>query len=188
MRDVLSLDSLTRISDFQLRLDDVGSPVKTKESLETPAQMLLGLGPNSTLLTALKSAGRIASRSFAYSWRGRDGGQGSLVLGGYDANRTIGNKTTLPLRITSKCPTGLMIPDLALTVWPGALDPGAPSIISVSACLLPDSELFMATDSQAYTLMVNKLFEGGKSVVDRISTNINRGRSLLSTSLELISV
>lgn len=73
----------------------------------------IGLGPNSTLLTALKDAGTISSRSYGYWW-GENGAtsdaqmDGSLVLGGYDAAKIQGSNITTALRTPSlSCMSGM---------------------------------------------------------------------------------
>lgn len=78
-------------------------------------QGALGLGPNSTLLTALKDAGHISSRSYGYWW-GEDGAtanakmDGSLVFGGYDAAKTQGPNTTIALKRPSVgCASGMYL-------------------------------------------------------------------------------
>jgi hypothetical protein len=77
------------------------------------SQGAVGLGRNSTLLTALKDAGHISSRSYGYWW-GEDGAtpnarvDGSLVLGGYDAAKVQGPNTTIALRTPSLgCMSGM---------------------------------------------------------------------------------
>lgn len=77
------------------------------------SQGLLGLGFNSTLLTALKDAGHISSRSYGYWW-GLDGVtqesqmDGAIVFGGYDAAKATGSNLTSDLiRPTEGCPSGM---------------------------------------------------------------------------------
>lgn len=74
----------------------------------------LGLGPNSTLLNAMSTAGYIASNtwSFFQGWTGADAEHqidGSLVLGGYDANKIGDNNITVPFTDDLRCPGGLMV-------------------------------------------------------------------------------
>ncbi|RSL65894.1 hypothetical protein CEP54_004000 [Fusarium duplospermum] len=62
----------------------------------TSPQHLLGVGTESTVLSALKNSGRIASRSVGYYWGldsigSKDDTPGSLVLGGYDRAKTFGD-------------------------------------------------------------------------------------------------
>ena len=77
-------------------------------------QNTLGLGRNSTLLNAFSSAKAIYSRTFSI-FQGWTGGQtpfqtdGSLVLGGYDSAKIMGNNITLPLAVEASCMSGLVI-------------------------------------------------------------------------------
>lgn len=79
-------------------------------------QGALGLCSNSTLLSTLKDAGHISSRSYGYWW-GENGAtsnaqmDGSLVLGGYDAAKTQGPNITIALRKpTLSCMSGMFMP------------------------------------------------------------------------------
>jgi len=72
----------------------------------------MGMGRNSTLLSSLHSAGKIGSKVWSIFW-GRmwvdDAIDGSLVLGGYDSDKVIGNNFTAPLDYSDKtgCWTGM---------------------------------------------------------------------------------
>jgi hypothetical protein len=100
-------------------------------------QGALGLGPNSTLLSALKDAGHIASRSYGYWW-GQDGAtssahmDGSLILGGYDAAKTQGPNITIPIKNTTYgCMSGMYMPIADIVMrFPN----GTRSSIIVSKC------------------------------------------------------
>lgn len=79
-------------------------------------QGALGLGQNSTLLSTLKDAGYISSRSYGYWW-GENGAtsnsqmDGSIILGGYDAAKTQGPNITIALRTpTLSCMSGMYMP------------------------------------------------------------------------------
>lgn len=78
-------------------------------------QGAIGLGSNSTLLTALKDAGHIGSRSYGFWW-GEDGAtsnaqrDGSLVLGGFDAAKVQGSNITAALKTPSpSCMSGMTL-------------------------------------------------------------------------------
>ena len=77
-------------------------------------QNTLGLGRNSTLLNALSSAGMIFSKTFSI-FQGWTGAQtpfqtdGSLVLGGYDSAKIVGNNVTLPIAVEDSCVSSLVI-------------------------------------------------------------------------------
>jgi len=87
----------------------------------------MGLGSNSTLLSTLKTAGHIASRTFAIFW-GLVGGPrrvpGSLVLGGYDKAIAGGSANyTAPLVFTSDCRTGMLVTINNIELnWPNGSD------------------------------------------------------------------
>ena len=87
----------------------------------------MGLGSNSTLLATLKTAGHIASRTFAIFW-GLVGGPrrvpGSLVLGGYDKAIAEGSANyTAPLVYNPDCLTGMLITINNIELnWPNGSD------------------------------------------------------------------
>lgn len=119
---------------------------------EYHSQGAIGLGPNSTLLTALKEAGHISSRSYGYWW-GQNGAtanaqmDGSLILGGYDAAKTQGENLTLPLKSPSLgCMSGMYmtVMDIAMSFPNGTraslVAPGAP----LNFCLQVDFPAMMS--------------------------------------------
>lgn len=75
----------------------------------------LGLGPKSTLLSALVDSGTIASRTWSWFWEldGPNASEqldGSLVLGGYDKAKVSGTGYTSPITTGSdRCATGLFV-------------------------------------------------------------------------------
>jgi hypothetical protein len=83
-------------------------------------QAALGLGPNSTLLSTLVSAGTIASRTWSWFWglSGAPSGDsstqsqldGSLVFGGYDKAKVDGEGYRQSISTGSgRCDTGLFV-------------------------------------------------------------------------------
>ena len=103
-KDTLSINSSLRIDAYPVGVTRVDG-----EELN-----VLGFGVNSTLLTALSSAGIIASRTWAYfhGWTGANSStqiDGNLVLGGYDAAKSTGTNLTLPLSHEPDCVSGLVI-------------------------------------------------------------------------------
>jgi hypothetical protein len=112
------------IWDNSWTLDDLGAGNITLDAFpigmpgfdygtQNHPQGAIGLGPNSTLLSALKDAGHISSRSYGYWW-GEDGAtsnaqmDGSLVLGGYDAAKTQGSNITNSILTPSlSCMSGM---------------------------------------------------------------------------------
>lgn len=74
----------------------------------------LGLGLNSTLLSALLSTGAIASKTFGIfqGWTGaqrQHQSDGGLTIGGYDAAKVVGDNFTLPLAQQDDCSSDLVI-------------------------------------------------------------------------------
>jgi len=80
------------------------------------AMNTLGIGRNSSLLNALFSSGAIASKTWSY-WHGWAGAENqfqkdeSLIIGGYDAAKIIGNNITLPFANDEpeNCPGGHVV-------------------------------------------------------------------------------
>ncbi|KAL1862646.1 hypothetical protein Daus18300_008444 [Diaporthe australafricana] len=115
----------------------------------------LGLGPDSTLLSALIDSGTIASRTFSWFW-GLDGPgapeqvDGSLVLGGYDKAKVSGTGYKSAITTGSdRCATGLfmtlsdivvhMVDGTALSIFTddsqgllaACIDPSYPSLTTI---------------------------------------------------------
>ncbi|KAH8909281.1 acid protease [Coniochaeta sp. PMI_546] len=123
-------------------------------------QMAIGMGANSTMLNMLKSTGRIASRVFGIFW-GRTGAtsrtqlDGSMVFGGYDRAKVIGQPyTQFMIDDRSVCSTGMAvtITDLVLNFANGSnvsLFPGAKTS-SIAACLVPDYPVLMTMPLDPY--------------------------------------
>lgn len=114
----------------------IGSPGFEFGAQDHP-QGALGLGQNSTLLSTLKNAGYISSRSYGYWW-GQNGAtsnaqmDGSIILGGYDIAKTQGPNITLAIKTpTLSCMSGMYMPisDLVMRFPNGT----RASIIVVSA-------------------------------------------------------
>lgn len=163
--DTLTLSRDAQLPGIPIKVDMVGRPVNVTSSLEASAQGLLGLSKGSTLLKELKSLGKIASSSFGYAW-GRHpespSGQGSLVLGGYDKARASTQRTTFPLNITEGCPTGLFLPNVTVRIW------GVNRNWTIQeSCLLPDSELLMATTTDLFTAIMMDRLTHSQNISDR---------------------
>jgi hypothetical protein len=106
-------------------------------------QGALGIGPNSTLLSNLKDAGQIASRSYGYWW-GENGAtsnaqmDGSLILGGYDAAKTQGPNITIALRTPSvSCMSGMFLPISDLVMRFPNSTRASIIVVSDSSCVGP---------------------------------------------------
>ncbi|MCJ1308469.1 hypothetical protein MMC25_002122 [Agyrium rufum] len=132
--DILKLNAQNSLSTFPLgvfRNNAVDSNV-------------LGLGTNSSLMTALFNANKISSRAWSY-WDGLTGAtknsqmDGQLVIGGFDKAKTKGENISIPLHapngpvadpFSTNCPTGLLVTvaDIQLDFLNGT----APSIFGAS--------------------------------------------------------
>ncbi|VUC33692.1 unnamed protein product [Clonostachys rosea] len=113
----------------------------------------LGLGSNSTYLNALRDAGQLSSRIWSLFW-GRmwvdEPVDGSLVLGGYDENKVIGQNYTAPLNFgdfkgSSGCWTGMKvtISDIKLNFRDGRDKSLFPPNTALSCCLVPQRQLLL---------------------------------------------
>ncbi|KAH0365833.1 hypothetical protein KCU65_g5806, partial [Aureobasidium melanogenum] len=120
-------------------------------------QNTLGLGAGSTLLTSLKEAGIIASRSWSMYW-GNSGApntqnNGTFVLGGYDSTKVTGQNYSFPFTYDSTCPSGMVvfIADLSLSFPNGTtanLFQSAAS--SLKACIEPDYPVLITLPRNPY--------------------------------------
>ncbi|WPH01362.1 Hypothetical protein R9X50_00420400 [Acrodontium crateriforme] len=123
------------------------------------SQGAIGLGQNSTILSALKNAGHISSRSYGYWW-GLNGAtsnsqmDGSLVLGGYDQAKTQGSNITLPItpNSASGCESGMSFPviDLLMAFPNGTRSSIITSHGSFSSCLQIDFPVMMSFQADPY--------------------------------------
>lgn len=117
----------------------------------------IGLGVNSTLLSALVAAGHISSRSYSWWW-GQNGASssammdGSLVLGGYDAAKVLEPNLTMTLSPPSqKCQSGMSVLLSSLGVkFPNDTTASIIGSNEIAACLLPDFPVIMTLDSDYY--------------------------------------
>ncbi|KAK6430445.1 hypothetical protein LTR95_013405 [Oleoguttula sp. CCFEE 5521] len=105
-------DKLTLSSNFTLPAFPLAIPRQSIGDVFSP-QVGLGLDFNSTLLTTAKNTGRIASRTWSYFWgetgTADDASNGTLVLGGYDAAKTVGQNYTQRLTYGLACEDGLLL-------------------------------------------------------------------------------
>lgn len=123
-------------------------------------QNVLGMGANSTFLTALKDAGHISSRSYGYWW-GLEAAtssasmDGQLVLGGYDAAKIMGQNYTFPLQpgvaVATSCPTGMWvdISDMSL-IFPNGSAESLTSPNSLQACIQLDNSRILSFAMDPY--------------------------------------
>ncbi|KAF2152719.1 hypothetical protein K461DRAFT_294362 [Myriangium duriaei CBS 260.36] len=124
-------------------------------------QGVIGLGVNATLLSTLKSAGRIASASWGFFF-GRDGvtrvGQqdGSLVLGGYDRAKTLGPGGKAPLVYSPDCDTGMVVEISGLVMnFPNGTDVNVftKGFQAFQACVQPSLPTLMIMPESSFEVM-----------------------------------
>lgn len=108
----------------------------------------LGVSPNSTLLNALLTAGKIASRSYSWWWGVQTSTNlaatdGQLVLGGFDAAKMQGSQYSFPLVApTQDCASGMVMSMTDMTLnFPNGTSASMLSPFSLQACIMPDAPL-----------------------------------------------
>jgi hypothetical protein len=162
----------------------------------------MGLGANSTLLTALKETGSIASRSWSVYW-GNSGAPatqtaGVFIFGGYDKTKIQGTGFTFPLsNYTTHCNSGMLlsITDISLT-YPNGTNASlfAAASESLQACILPDYPVLMTLPGDA-TLGNNKDYYqnllnlmGVPNDLNLHSVGLNFWGEIFSSSYNLVDV
>lgn len=149
--------------------------------------MAIGMGVNSTMLSTLKSTGKIAARAWGMFW-GREGAtretqlDGSMVFGGYDRAKVVGQPyTQFLVADRSVCSTGMLVTvtDLVLNFANGtnaSLFPPAKTS-SISACIVPDYPVLMTMPNDPYfnnfRLLTNAFIEGRSFGIDFYSIRYN---------------
>jgi hypothetical protein len=133
----------------------------------------IGLDFNSTLLSWLKTAGYIGSRTYAIYWglagaTGTAKMDGSLVLGGYDYAKVQGKKYSKTFESRDLCETGMMVQvtDIQLNFPNGtnsSITPGQ----SLNTCIVPGYPAVMS-------LPKNPFF----SNFERLTNTANIGQSV----------
>lgn len=115
--DQLLLSSNLTIPEFPISI----------ERIDTQGFSLIGLGSNSSFISALYDAGAIASKtwSLAWGWTGITAAHqmdGNMVFGGYDAAKSQGPNTTSRIVYQEQCPSGLVvtITDITLNLKNGS--------------------------------------------------------------------
>ena len=150
INDNLSLGNIT-FPSFSIGM----SPYDYGGSFDT--QNNIGMGMNSTILSALKAAGKIASNSYSWWW-GQTGAtenvqmDGSIVFGGYDKAKTLGDNYTQQLKPpTVNCESGMQvqITDLVLN-FPNGTNSSIMSPNQALGCLQPDFTTLMTILQSPY--------------------------------------
>lgn len=162
--DIWGTDSLKLNSTLVLEHFPVGIMRTSPEEFN-----MVGLGLNSTFLSALFSLGAIASKTWALAtgWQGADSTtqtDGSLVLGGYDSAKTNGSNITYPFAVDSPCQGELVvtISDIVLNFKDGSsqslLPPSAG--YAVRACLSPDAPVMTLSQDIFNNFLVSSEYSG----------------------------
>lgn len=150
-------DTLELTSNISLTSFPVGVPISDLGQQAYQPMNGFGIGPNSTLLRALRSAGQIASHSWSMFW-GIDGNveqmDGIFVLGGYDKAKVQGTGYTEEVVYSSTCATGMVlsITDLTLNFANGTDSSIFPASASTAlqVCLEPDYPALMTIPLDPY--------------------------------------
>ncbi|KAH7171161.1 aspartic peptidase domain-containing protein [Dactylonectria macrodidyma] len=103
----------------------------------------LGLGSNSTYLNTLRAAGKIGSRVWSLFW-GRmwveNSINGSLVLGGYDEEKSLARITPRHSTMTT---LRVILSDIKLNFRDGSDESIFPSNAALPCCLVPHQQLLL---------------------------------------------
>lgn len=162
-------DSFTLNSNLTLEGFPLGIPRTDWKSSYTP-QMAFGLGHNSTILSVLKTAGKVSSRTWSFFW-GLTGPtqnvqmDGSFVFGGYDRAKVKGKNYTRPLStLKPTCTTGMLVTivDIRLN-FPNGSSPSlftGPQSAAMSACIEPDFPVLMTMPYDPYYEYFSTLIGG----------------------------
>jgi hypothetical protein len=148
--DTIQLNSTTSLTHFPIGFlrNDWGNGTYPMNSI--------GFGLNSTLLSWLKSAGHIGSRTYSIFWglAGASGTakmDGSVVLGGYDNAKILGKKYLKSFSSRETCETGMMveITDIQLN-FPKGLNQSIMPSGTINACIVPNFPTVMSLPDKPY--------------------------------------
>lgn len=152
--DVFKINHNVTLSDFAFQV-----PLSDWLEQGYHPMMAIGLGANSTILTALKKRNQITSRvwSMFFGWTGANSNtqlDGTLVLGGYDRAKVSGKGYTRRLQSDPRCVTQMLvtIDDIVLH-FPNGTDASivaSTSNGSFPACLVPDFPGLMTLATNPY--------------------------------------
>ncbi len=155
------IDGVSLSSDVVLSNVPIGLAQGNLSDSTANSQVALGLGRNSAILSKLKEAKRIGSRTWSMWW-GLDGADessqmdGSIVFGGYDAAKVRGSDNyTARIAESSLCPAGLTvtISEILLNFpngsTPNLLDPSSGNTL-LRACICPHCPMVMSLPSSLY--------------------------------------
>ncbi|KIN05183.1 hypothetical protein OIDMADRAFT_101942 [Oidiodendron maius Zn] len=151
-------DTMVLNQNISLSQLDMGIPLADWGEQGYYPMMAIGLGQNSTILSALVSAKNIVSRTWSmfYGWTGDDSNSqldGTFVFGGYDRAKVTGQGYTFATTANPACDSQLMvtIEDMILNFPNGTTTSlfTNPSE-SIAACILPDYPVLMTIALDPY--------------------------------------
>lgn len=153
--DDMTLGSNTSIQDYPF-----GIAQKDWNEQGYHPQSSLGVGSNSSVLSSLKNAGKIASRSWSMFW-GLQGAtanaqmDGSFVMGGYDKAKTKGQKYKNQLSYSNtNCATGMLLTITGMDLnYPNGSTRsmfGSADSAALLACIDPDYPVLMSIPYSPY--------------------------------------
>ncbi|KAF4974460.1 hypothetical protein FZEAL_8631 [Fusarium zealandicum] len=155
-------DTITWADDLTLQDFPIARPKNTStwDLQGYSPQNIIGMDSGSTILTSLKNAGRIASRSWSFWWgldgiNSKDQKGGSFVLGGYDRAKAYGDGLTTSLSNRDRCGTGMVlnIQDMVLNFKNGtdySIFPQENGGTVLQGCISPDTPAVMAVPYDPY--------------------------------------
>jgi len=176
-------DTLKLNSDVSLTNITIGVAQNDLGQQGYHPQTAIGLGPNSTVLAALKKSGRIAANAYSFFW-GRTGANsnaqwdGNFVFGGYDRAKTTGQKFTSPLTYSNQaCSSGMIVTivDMELNFPNGtsaSMFPAAKTT-AMSACIFPDFPALM-------TLPLDPYFDNFQTLTNTSISNRTLGQNFFN--------
>ncbi|KAF2970996.1 hypothetical protein GQX73_g2552 [Xylaria multiplex] len=206
--DVFKLNDNVSIDGFAINV-----PLSDWKEEGYRPMMGLGLGSNSTVLSALKTGKHIASRvwSMFYGLTGADDYaqlDGILVLGGYDKAKVSGQPYTMDLQIQPNCPTGMLLTiDDMILHFPNGTSASmvTPSGSGFSSCITPEYPGLMTLHYDPYFVEFERITEtyisdrtfgleyytmlysdGSEPFRGELSINIQQGPSIRIPSSELV--
>ncbi|RSL86447.1 hypothetical protein CEP51_002821 [Fusarium floridanum] len=172
-------ETISWSDDLTLNKFPVARPVNTStwDLQGYSPQNLIGMDSGSTILEALKNAGRIASKSFSFWWgldgiEAKDQKGGSFVLGGYDRAKALGDGLTTRLSNYAGCSTGMVVSILDMVLnFPNGTDVSLfeddNGGTALQACIVPDLPNVMAMPYDPYFTNLGRAidnFEDGRSM------------------------
>lgn len=153
--DLFSLDASDKVVTIP-----VGIPRLNWDSGQTTLHAL-GLGSNSTYLNALRDAGHIGASVWSIFWGRMWTTQtplnGSVVFGGYDRMKILGQNHTQRLDYSTGCWTGMrvILRDILVSYLDGDDRTLFPENTPLPVCIVPQKQLLMEMPEDIYNNFEN---------------------------------